>query len=105
MPIGELYRAIETGHPCDTQELRVVLRQIGFKIKRLADGDLLMLPHAIMVLLAVMVNLASVEARFTPAPALIAALTAMICAEVTVLGSVGFPTRLSLYSLADKDTV
>lgn len=64
-----------------------------------------MLPHTIMVRLAVMVNLASVEAGFTPAPALIAALTAVICAAVAVLGSVGFTTGLSLYSLADKDTV
>ncbi|MDP6792683.1 MAG: hypothetical protein QF660_01390 [Anaerolineales bacterium] len=58
-----------------------------------------------MVRLAVMVNLASVEAGFTPAPELIAAFTAVICAEVAVLGSVGFPTGLSLYSLDDTDTV
>ncbi len=100
---GEHDRAFGTERRYRAKEIRISLRQAGFKIGRLTHANLLMLLPAIALRLAVMANIASVEAGFSPARALRACLIIMLRAESTVLRSVGFPAGLSLYALAEKD--
>lgn len=96
-------RAFGTGRRYSAKEIHKALRQECFKIERITHANLLMLLPAIVLRLAFIANLVSVEAGFSPARALTAALTAVLRFEAAILRSVSFPAGLSLYALAQKD--
>jgi SAM-dependent methyltransferase len=99
---GEHDRAFGTGHRYSAKEIRTALRGAGFRIERLTHANLCMLLPAIVLRLAVMARIASVEGQFAPARPLAGSLTAVLRAEAAVLRSIGFPAGLSLYALARK---
>ena len=100
---GEHDRAFGTERRYKAKEISVSLRQAGFKIERITHANILMLLPAIALRLAIMANLASVEAGFSPARALRACLIGMLRAESVMLRLVKLPAGLSLYALAQKD--
>ena len=95
--------AFGTGRRYSSKELHRTLRQEGFKIERITHANLLILLPAILLRLAFMAKLVSVEAGFSPARLLTAGLTAVLRFEAAILRSVSFPAGLSLYALAQKD--
>jgi hypothetical protein len=62
-----------------------------------------MLIPAIIIRLAVMTNIASIETGLLPTRALRTTLTSVLRIEASVLRSVGLPAGLSLYALAKKE--
>ena len=95
--------AFGTGRRYSSKELHRTLRQEGFKIERITHANLLILLPAILLRLAFMAKLVSVEAGFSPARPLTAGLTTVLRFEAAILRSVSFPAGLSLYALAQKD--
>ncbi len=100
---GEHDRAYGTGRRYSAKEIRAALRQTDFKIERLTHANFLMLIPAIIIRLAVMTNIASIETGLLPTRALRTTLTSVLRIEASVLRSVGLPAGLSLYALAKKE--
>jgi hypothetical protein len=100
--LGDHDRAFGTGRRYSAKEVCLALHDAGMKIERITHANLLMLLPAIILRLAVMAKITSVEAGFSPARAFRATLIAALQTEAKILRSLRLPAGLSLYAIAQK---